>query len=117
MRPHGHYCVPIVYLEQVLGVLNLYIREGHVAQFYIEEFLIAYANTLAGIIMRKRTEEELHQTMTNLRKAMEGVIKVTAATVEARDPSLPDINDVFLSWPGPSPRRWDSRQSRLMVSD
>ena len=87
MRPHGHYCVPILYLKQVLGVLNLYIREGYVAQFYIEEFLIAYANTLAGIIMRKRTEEELHQTMTNLRKAMEGVIKVTAATVEARDPS------------------------------
>ncbi|MCG6534384.1 MAG: PAS domain S-box protein, partial [Syntrophales bacterium LBB04] len=87
MRPNGHYCVPILYLKQVLGVLNLYIKEGYVSQFYIEEFLIAYANTLAGIIMRKRTEEELHQTMTNLRNAMGGVIKATAATVEARDPS------------------------------
>ena len=29
MIPHGHYCVPILFSDQILGVINLYVREGH----------------------------------------------------------------------------------------
>ena len=57
--PHGHYCVPICYNDETLGVINLYIREGHQRIQREEEFLIAIANTLAGIIMRKRLEQVL----------------------------------------------------------
>lgn len=35
---------------------------------------------------RKRTEEKLHQTLENLRKAMRGIIQAMALTVETRDP-------------------------------
>ena len=59
ITPHGHYCVPICNGGETLGVINTYIREGHQRSKREEEFLIAVANTLAGIIIRKRLEEEL----------------------------------------------------------
>jgi signal transduction histidine kinase len=43
----------------VLGVINLYVRRGHKRTQEEEEFLVSVANTLAGIIERKRTEDEL----------------------------------------------------------
>ncbi len=57
--PHGHYCVPVMSGEKVLGVANLYVKEGHKREQMEEEFLLAVANTLAGIIERKQAEEEL----------------------------------------------------------
>lgn len=59
MTPHGHYCVPILSADKLLGVINVYIREGHPYDPKEEEFLVAVANTLAGIIIRKQTEEAL----------------------------------------------------------
>ena len=59
IEPHGHYCVPICSGGRTLGVINMYIREGHKRSQREEKFLISIANTLAGIIMRKRLEEEL----------------------------------------------------------
>ena len=63
MVSHGHYCVPICYGGETLGVINMYIREGHQRTEREEEFLIAVANTLAGIIRRKRLEEELVESV------------------------------------------------------
>ncbi len=59
MPDHGHYCIPIKSKGQVLGVINLYVRRGHVSTQEEEEFLVSVANTLAGIVERKRTEDEL----------------------------------------------------------
>jgi signal transduction histidine kinase/CBS domain-containing protein len=59
---HGHYCVPICYEGETLGVINIYVREGHQRSQREEDFLMAVANTLAGIIMRKRLAEELVQS-------------------------------------------------------
>ncbi len=56
--PHGHYNVPILSGDRVLGVMNLYVREKHNGSQGEEEFLNAVANTLAGIIERNRTELE-----------------------------------------------------------
>ena len=60
--PHGHYCVPILYGDTTLGVINMYLREGHRRDEKEEEFLNAVANTLAGIIKRKCLEDELIQS-------------------------------------------------------
>lgn len=57
--PHGHYCVPILFTDQILGVINIYVKEGHQRDPREEEFLIAVGNTLAGIIMRKQGEKAL----------------------------------------------------------
>lgn len=57
MTPHGHYCVPILFGDRLLGVINLYVKAGHLRSPQEEEFLAAIANTLAGIIMRREAEE------------------------------------------------------------
>ncbi|MCJ7600065.1 MAG: PAS domain S-box protein, partial [Desulfobulbaceae bacterium] len=50
--PHGHYCIPIVSGERTLGLVNVFVKEGHKRNDSEEEFLVAVANTLAGIIER-----------------------------------------------------------------
>lgn len=69
--PHGHYCVPILFQTKAIGVLNMYVKEGYQYNKKDEDFLLAVANTLAGVIVRKRNEAELDK----LTKDMEGVIR------------------------------------------
>jgi diguanylate cyclase (GGDEF)-like protein len=56
MLPHGDYSIPILYKGKTLGVLNIYLKEGHIRDKKEEEFLYSIADTLAGIIMRKKAE-------------------------------------------------------------
>jgi HD-GYP domain-containing protein (c-di-GMP phosphodiesterase class II) len=76
---HGHYCVPIVSASKVLGVMNVYTQEGHPRADFEEAFLIAVANTLAGILERERSIERL-------RKALKATVEVMSAAVQMRDP-------------------------------
>ncbi len=62
MTPHGHYCVPILSSEQVLGVINVYVKDGYKSNKEDEDFLTAIANTLAGVIERKQTEDALRES-------------------------------------------------------
>lgn len=57
--PHGHYCVPIKYSGEVIGVITLYLREGHKRDQREEEFLLSIADITAGIIRRRQTEKAL----------------------------------------------------------
>ena len=59
MKPHGHYCVPILFNERLLGVLNLYVEAGLQRKAETEEFLHAIAQVLAAIIARKQVDAEL----------------------------------------------------------
>ncbi|MEM2934572.1 MAG: PAS domain S-box protein [Methanocellales archaeon] len=59
ITPHGHYCVPIIYAGKVLGVINLYLREGHGFEDKEVGFLQAVGSALAGIIERKQLEQEI----------------------------------------------------------
>ncbi|MCI4626727.1 MAG: EAL domain-containing protein [Candidatus Magnetoovum sp. WYHC-5] len=59
MKPHGHYCVPIKIEEDVLGVLNLYVKEGHTQSKTEVRFLNSFANTLATIIYKHMKEQEI----------------------------------------------------------
>ncbi|MBM4277315.1 MAG: PAS domain S-box protein [Deltaproteobacteria bacterium] len=59
ISPHGHYCVPILFSGKLLGVINIYIREGHLRNQREEEFLTAIANAIAGIIQHKHVEKEM----------------------------------------------------------
>ncbi len=61
MLPHGHYCVPIVTDDELLGVLNLYVKHGHEKTPQEERFLSAVANILAGTIKRGRVEQSLRE--------------------------------------------------------
>lgn len=68
IEPHGHYCVPIMSGDEVLGVLNAYFKESGVQQESEEVFFTSIAYTLAGIIERKRAEETLRQKEEQYRK-------------------------------------------------
>ena len=68
ISPHGHYCIPIAAGETVLGVLNVYLAAGHVQDAAEEEFLGSFASMLAGIIVRKRTEQSLRAADEQLRE-------------------------------------------------
>ncbi|TAN73543.1 MAG: PAS domain S-box protein, partial [Magnetospirillum sp.] len=62
MADHGHYCVPILSGGAVLGVLNLYVTHGHRRDQDEERLLVMFADTLAGVITRKRIEETLRDS-------------------------------------------------------
>ncbi|MBF0213151.1 MAG: PAS domain S-box protein [Magnetococcales bacterium] len=61
MSPHGHVCLPILSGERMLGVLNLYLRDGSRREEVLEDFLLLVTTTLAGLIERKQAEEMLHK--------------------------------------------------------
>ena len=73
MVPHGHYCVPIMHAKTVLGVINMYIKEGHVRDEKEIEFLSAMASALAGIIQRNRAEGEREKLIGDLRNVLSTV--------------------------------------------
>jgi len=61
MSPHGHYCVPIMDKDIVLGVINLYVKHGHETSQLELQFLESVSNAVAGIIKRKHMEEKLER--------------------------------------------------------
>ncbi|TVO76723.1 PAS domain-containing protein [Sedimenticola selenatireducens] len=58
IKPHGHYNVPLMSGKQVLGVMVLYLPDGHQRDEREVRFLEAAALVMAGIIERKRFEEQ-----------------------------------------------------------
>lgn len=67
--PHGHYCVPILFGSKTLGVLNIYVKEGHIRNQREEEFLSGITNTLAGIILRNQAQKEMATLQEQLRQS------------------------------------------------
>jgi signal transduction histidine kinase len=66
---HGHYCVPITSGDSVLGAMNLYVEKDHKRSQEEEELLSAVAKTLAGIIERRRAEQERERLRERLNQA------------------------------------------------
>ena len=71
MTPHGHYCVPILSGDKVLGVINVYLKAGHARDLREEEFLTAIANTLAGILIRRRITDRLIESEKRYQRLLE----------------------------------------------
>lgn len=95
MQPHGHYNVPIVHREKVLGVLVLYVPEGHRPEPHEQEALQAIANTLAGMIIARQAEEE------NARQKMffEALVQTSpvAVVVMSNNQTIQSCNEAFLT--------------------
>ncbi|MBI3392172.1 MAG: GAF domain-containing protein, partial [Nitrospirae bacterium] len=64
MDPHGHICVPILSADRVLGVLNLYVDEGHGRTAEEDALLGTVVGTLAGVIERRQAKAALRETPT-----------------------------------------------------
>lgn len=63
MQPHGHYCVPIFLGECLLGVLNLYVSNGHQRTVEEDAFLATISYTLANLIEQRKNEEKLQHVV------------------------------------------------------
>ncbi|MET0014905.1 MAG: EAL domain-containing protein [Sedimenticola sp.] len=61
IEPHGHYCIPIKFDDQLLGVLTLYLKVGHTRNVNEEHFISSVSDVLAGIIHRSKAEEEMRR--------------------------------------------------------
>jgi len=86
ISPHGHYCIPVLSDGKAVGVINLYVREGHRRDEKEEDFLRAIANVVSGIIERKLVEEKLQNALNKVRESVEQTIKLVSSLVDARDP-------------------------------
>jgi PAS domain S-box-containing protein len=87
--PHGHYCVPIVSGEKALGLINLFLNEGHIRRAEEDEFLTAIASTLASVVERHKAETEKHRLMEQLAEAekLSALGRITANVAdEIRNP-------------------------------
>jgi signal transduction histidine kinase len=80
MYPHGHYCVPIRYAGQVLGVLSVAVDSGHERAAEELDFLLAVADVIAGIVQRARVEslQREHQRVAQSRERMARVGEISA---------------------------------------
>jgi putative nucleotidyltransferase with HDIG domain len=86
MKPHGHYVVPIVSSGKVQGVLNLYVADGHLRDPREEEFLRVVADLVSGLLVHKRTQQNLEDTLTGVRRTLGTIIQAMGVTLETRDP-------------------------------
>lgn len=74
INPHGHYCIPTLFEGNTLGVINLYLREGHYHNPKEEEFLISISHTLAGILVRKKAEKEMKKLSMSVEQSTDWVV-------------------------------------------
>lgn len=87
MAGHGHYCVPIQLGGRTIGTIVFYVQEGQPWDADQEEFLHAVAHTLAGMIQRKRTEEQLralNEQLTNYGRDLERKVATRTHEIERR---------------------------------
>lgn len=71
MEDHGHYNIPIMSGNKVLGVIVLYLPHGHQKSEDEELFLHTVADVIAGIIGRKHAETLLLESEVRFRQIVE----------------------------------------------
>lgn len=61
IKPRAHYCSPVIYAGNVIGVIDICMEKGHKQGKREEEFLNTIAAALSGAIERKKDEQRLNQ--------------------------------------------------------
>ncbi len=59
MEEHGHYNLPIMMHDAVLGVLNIYTEHNHKKTDFEIQFLQTVSDTLASVINRKKSQSDI----------------------------------------------------------
>lgn len=66
MQPHGHYNVPILHGDEVLGVIVLYLPHGHIRNQDEAIFLENIADILSIVLQRMQLEDNLERANSKL---------------------------------------------------
>jgi len=74
MTPHGHYCIPMIFGDELLGVIVLYLSDKMPEQPPEVTFLADVAGILSDVIVRKRLEDKHKLISAAIEQAGEGVI-------------------------------------------
>ena len=74
MQDHGHYCLPIIHDEELLGVLNLYVDSGHTPLTDEQQFLKTVCNTLAGMLHVDSIHTKQNRLAAIVEKTPDGVV-------------------------------------------
>jgi len=61
IKPHGHYSVPFFSHNEVLGVLVVYLEEGHKFNQKEKGFLESVGDIISGMIIRKNAEMQVRE--------------------------------------------------------
>ncbi len=85
MKPHGHYNVPLIFNDELQGVLFLYVPDGDIKRELVVDYLKNIGGVLGGIIYRFKIEEnikKLNQELAqNNQKLMEMMERNTQITI------------------------------------
>lgn len=89
MEPHGHYAVPILLNETVLGILILYLPPNHEEKESDKNFLKHIADVLSMGISKRKTETEIeyqakHDNLTALPNRHQLIYHLDRALARAR---------------------------------
>lgn len=105
--PHGHYAVPITARGETLGMLVVYLPEGHDRDEREVQFLGSYADLLALLITAKQREHAIVSTREQLQEALaetDGLMRTirqhTIFTQTARNGRITDVNAAFCAISG-----------------
>ncbi|MCZ7401794.1 MAG: ATP-binding protein [Candidatus Methanoperedens sp.] len=94
MSPHGNYCIPLVSSGKVIGIINLYLKEGRLRNLKEEELLKTIANVVAGIIQRKKTETELKRSNDFMSTVLNS-INDAICIIDVQDQKILGFNSAF----------------------
>jgi serine phosphatase RsbU (regulator of sigma subunit) len=62
-KEHGHFNIPLIFNEQVLGVLNLYVAHNHIQNEDETEFLKTVADVISSVLNRISLQEKLSKQL------------------------------------------------------
>ena len=108
--PHSHYSVPIKLGKKIIGVLALHLSFGHQMKTHEENFLKIVANTLAGILERKRVEKELRVLSRAVEQSPSGVV------ITDTDGNIEYVNPRFTSLTGYTSEEVMGKNPRFLKS-
>lgn len=109
---HSHYCEPIKHDNQVLGVINLYLKKGRRPDSKEREFVRAVSNTLARLIVYKQASEQLENSEEQYRTIFENT--GTAMAIIDEDRRIVLVNSMFEALSG---FRKDELEHKVAAAD
>ena len=92
---HGHYCIPLAADDELLGVLNLYVKAGHCRQVREEQFLSSVGAVIGGAIKYRQVAEELREQNAQFIAAEE----IQSALLRDTTPQVPGFDIAAACYP------------------
>ncbi|MBF0487387.1 MAG: diguanylate cyclase [Nitrospirae bacterium] len=95
MHEHGHYCIPIKSVNEILGVLCLYVKHNHERTKLEEDNFTAVTKSIANIIEHGKVEDDVKR-MNKFTKTVFNSITDSIMVIDVKDFTIVSTNYSFL---------------------